>query len=162
MKKENSNKVTRRDFVGNTAKALTAFMILPRFVLGGKNAKGVLYTPPSDLINLGYIGTGKQGQILSEYFLKTGQIRILALSEVYQAKAEKAQNKIKAFYEKQPSGVDLQWSPEFADVSGNLGYTYGPFTFSLKDSTGKVNEVKGIFHTVWKKQKDGRWKFVWD
>jgi predicted dehydrogenase len=102
MKKENSNKVTRRDFVGNTAKALTAFMILPRFVLGGKNAKGVLYTPPSDLINLGYIGTGKQGQILSEYFLKTGQIRIVALSEVYQAKAEKAQNKIKAFYEKTP------------------------------------------------------------
>lgn len=69
---------------------------------------------------------------------------------------------IKAFYEKQLSNGELQWSPDFADASGNLGYTYGKFTFSSKDSTGKVNEVNGYFHTVWKKQKDGRWKFVWD
>jgi ketosteroid isomerase-like protein len=74
----------------------------------------------------------------------------------------KGKNAIKEFYDKQPPTGELQWSPDFADVSGDLGYTYGQFTFSLKDSTGKVNETKGIFHTVWKKQKDGSWKFVWD
>ncbi|MBI1768844.1 MAG: nuclear transport factor 2 family protein [Bacteroidetes bacterium] len=74
----------------------------------------------------------------------------------------KGKNAIKEFYEKQPSSGELQWSPDFAEVSGDLGYTYGPFTFSEKDSTGKVNEFKGIFHTVWKKQKDGTWKFVFD
>lgn len=117
MKKEKENKtsLTRRDFVGTTAKAFTGLLILPRFVLGGKNAKGVLYTPPSDMINLGYIGTGKQGQILSEYFLKTGQIRIVALSEVYQAKAEKAQNKIKAFYEKTPDLGNWSEIPVYND-----------------------------------------------
>ncbi len=73
----------------------------------------------------------------------------------------KGKDAIKEFYEKQPAG-ELQWSPDFADASGDLGYTYGKFTFSLKDSTGKVNEVHGIFHTVWKKQKDGSWKFVFD
>src|SRR5258707_2502005 len=73
----------------------------------------------------------------------------------------KGREAIKEFYEKQPAG-ELQWSPDFADASGDLGYTYGKFTFSLKDSTGKVNEVNGIFHTVWKKQKDGSWKFVFD
>lgn len=74
----------------------------------------------------------------------------------------KGKQAIKEFYEKQPQSGELQWSPDFADVSGDLGYTYGKFTFSLKDSTGKVNETHGIFHTVWKKQKDGSWKFVWD
>ncbi len=74
----------------------------------------------------------------------------------------KGKEAIKAFYEKQSTSGELQWSPEFADASGDLGYTYGPFTFSLKDSTGKVNEVKGTFHTVWKKQKNGTWKYVWD
>lgn len=58
----------------------------------------------------------------------------------------------------------LKWSPDFVDVaaSGELGYTYGRYTFSAIDSTGKVVENKGIFHTVWKRQADGTWKFVWD
>jgi len=74
----------------------------------------------------------------------------------------KGREAIQEFYEKQSGSAELQWSPDFADVSGDLGYTYGKFTFSEKDSTGKVNEVKGIFHTVWKRQKDGSWKFVFD
>lgn len=104
MKKENETKkgLNRREFVGQTAKALTAFMIVPRFVLGGKNAKGLLYTAPSDMISLGYIGTGKQGQILTEYFLKTHQVRIVAISEVYQAKAQRCLEKIKAMSAKEP------------------------------------------------------------
>ena len=33
---------------------------------------------------------------------------------------------------------------------------------NVKDSTGKTNENRGAFHTVWKKQKDGSWRYVWD
>lgn len=69
---------------------------------------------------------------------------------------------IKEFYFKQEQHGELQWEPSFVDASGELGYTYGPFTYSAKDSTGKTTETKGYFHTVWKKQKDGKWKFVWD
>jgi ketosteroid isomerase-like protein len=60
--------------------------------------------------------------------------------------------------------VRLTWAPDFVDVSssGDLGYTYGKYTFSFRDSTGKINESKGIFHTVWKRQADGSWRFVWD
>jgi ketosteroid isomerase-like protein len=58
----------------------------------------------------------------------------------------------------------LTWSPDFIDASddGTLGYTYGKYVWQSKDSTGKVSEFKGVFHTVWKKQKDGSWKYVWD
>lgn len=102
MKKDKTPAISRRDFVGTTAKALTAFMILPRYVLGGKNASGILYTAPSDMISLGLIGSGKQGKILSSYFLKTGQVRFVAISEVYKAKSELAISQIKATYEKSP------------------------------------------------------------
>ena len=62
------------------------------------------------------------------------------------------------------SAATVNWSPDFTDAaaSGDLGYTYGKYTWRSKDSTGKVNESSGVFHTVWKKQKDGNWRFVWD
>ncbi len=58
----------------------------------------------------------------------------------------------------------VKWSADFIDAasSGELGYTYGKYRWEFKDSTGKITESKGIFHTVWKKQKDGTWRFVWD
>ena len=72
-----------------------------------------------------------------------------------------------SYLDNQPSKADnekLSWEPDFVDVSasGDLGYTYGNFTYSYTDSTGAIIENKGIFHTVWKRQADGSWKFVWD
>ena len=60
--------------------------------------------------------------------------------------------------------IDLSWKPDFVDVSsaGDLGYTYGTYLYTVTDSIGKVQQSKGIFHTVWKKQDDGQWRFVWD
>lgn len=60
--------------------------------------------------------------------------------------------------------VILEWEPDFVDVSssGDLGYTYGKYNFSATDQYGKKINTSGIFHTVWKKQPDGRWKYVWD
>ncbi len=60
--------------------------------------------------------------------------------------------------------LSLTWKPDFVDVSlsGDLGYTYGKYIYTITDSTGKKNVVEGIFHTVWKRQADGKWKFVWD
>jgi predicted dehydrogenase len=100
MKKEKSTAISRRNFVGTSAKALTAFLILPRFVLGGKRPDGSFYIPPSDMITLGFIGTGKQGRGLTSSFLGTGQTRIVALSEVYKDKAALTLEAIKASYAK--------------------------------------------------------------
>ncbi len=102
MKQEKTSTINRRQFVSNTAKAAAAFIIVPRFVLGGTAKNGVRFTAPSDMINLGFIGTGKQGRGLTGSFLKTGQTRIVALSEVYQAKAQLTLDAIKATYAKAP------------------------------------------------------------
>jgi predicted dehydrogenase len=104
MKKneEKNNHVSRRTFMENTAKVAAGFMILPRHVLGGKSKAGILHTAPNDMINLGLIGGGKQGKILSSYFLQTEQIRFVALSEVYNAKADLTLKHIKDTYTKMP------------------------------------------------------------
>jgi ketosteroid isomerase-like protein len=61
-------------------------------------------------------------------------------------------------------GTSLDWTPDFVDASasGDLGYTYGKYVYTRLDSTGNPEEITGIFHTVWKKQPDGSWKYVWD
>ena len=71
------------------------------------------------------------------------------------------------YFENQPSPQKnelLSWKPDFVDVSasGDLAYTYGQFTYSFTDSSGATVENKGVFHTVWKRQADGSWRFVWD
>ncbi|MDH5602686.1 MAG: nuclear transport factor 2 family protein [Cyclobacteriaceae bacterium] len=60
--------------------------------------------------------------------------------------------------------TSLTWSPDFVDVasSGDMGYTYGKYQYTRKDSLGNPTAIEGVFHTVWKRQHDGKWKFVWD
>lgn len=75
----------------------------------------------------------------------------------------KGKEKIKDYYiNNLKPGTRLLWEPDFADVSGNIGYTYGKYTHLVPDSTGNMKESHGFFHTVWKRQDDGSWKFVWD
>lgn len=53
----------------------------------------------------------------------------------------------------------LTWQPMKAEISksGDLGFTYGVYELSLKDSV-----YKGTYVSIWKKQNDGSWKFVLD
>ncbi len=95
-----NNTISRRDFVGKASLALGSFLIVPRHVLGGKKADGSRYLAPSDIISLGFIGTGKQGRGLTSSFLNTNEVRISAISEVYQAKAQLTLDRIKTHYEK--------------------------------------------------------------
>lgn len=62
------------------------------------------------------------------------------------------------------TSVKLLWTPDFVDASddGTLGYTYGRYTFSAIDPEGKPISSTGIFHTVWRRQPNGEWKYVWD
>jgi len=51
-----AKKITRREFIGTTTLAATAFTIVPRNVLGGQG-----YTAPSDTLNIGCIGIDGKG-----------------------------------------------------------------------------------------------------
>ncbi len=77
----------------------------------------------------------------------------------------KGNENIKKFYQnKIYQHVILSWTPDFVDVSadGTLGYSYGKYVMRINENNGKPYEFKGVFHTVWKKQGNGTWKYVWD
>src|SRR6187402_1522504 len=99
-KKQPSADNSRRSFIKHSATALAGYIIVPRFVLGGTRYDGSKFIPPSDMISLGFIGCGKQGRILSNFFLSTNEIRIAALSEVYKDKTELMLKSIKTNQEK--------------------------------------------------------------
>jgi ketosteroid isomerase-like protein len=72
---------------------------------------------------------------------------------------------IRHYYEtRKIQNATVNWTPDFVEVSedGTLGYTYGKYIWKLVKSEGDTVKLTGIFHTVWKKQKDGIWKYVWD
>ena len=71
---------------------------------------------------------------------------------------------IRMYYENGVKNATVNWTPDFIDVAdcGTLGYTYGRFTWKIKQEEGDSTEIKGVFHTVWKKQQDHSWKYVWD
>ncbi|AEI50579.1 Gfo/Idh/MocA family protein [Runella slithyformis] len=113
MKEETS--MNRRDFVAKAATALAGITILPRYVLGGTRPDGTRYIAPSDMISLGFIGTGKQGKGLINSFLSTNESRIVAISEVYKAKAQLALERIKSNYEKNPQLGTYSEVPVYTD-----------------------------------------------
>ncbi len=72
---------------------------------------------------------------------------------------------IKKYFAKQSLlSSTLLWTPDFIEVSesGDLAYTYGTYRYRYFDRTGEIQRASGVFHTVWKRQADGSWKYVWD
>ncbi len=60
--------------------------------------------------------------------------------------------------------MKIEWHPINVEVarSGEIAYSSGAFTMSFKDPTGKTIEDKGKYVTIWKKEKNGKWKVAYD
>src|SRR6202167_5831323 len=69
--------VSRRKFLGQTAAAAIGLAIVPRRVLGG-----VGYVPPSDKVNIAFIGVGAQGLRVMLHFLKEPDVQAVAVCDV--------------------------------------------------------------------------------
>lgn len=105
---------------------------------------------------------GQEGISAAFIYYAADDAVIMRHNKVYTGKSE-----LMNYFDSQlsaPKDEKLSWKPDFVDVSssGDLAYTYGPFVYSYKDSSGNKVESRGIFHTVWKRQADGSWRFVWD
>lgn len=63
-----------------------------------------------------------------------------------------------------PSGPTLSWSPAKVEVSasGELGFSTGTYEVKARDGEGRPVTRTGRYFTVWRKQKDGSWKVVFD
>ncbi len=83
---------SRRRFLRTAALGAAAFTIVPRHVLG----RG--FTAPSDQVTLGFIGLGKQGNILADFFVNETDARILAGSDVWDGKRSGFRQNVKRLY----------------------------------------------------------------
>lgn len=72
-----SGLVSRRDFIAQSAAAAAGFSIVPRHVLGGAG-----HVPPSDKVNLAFIGVGAQGLRVMIRFLREKDVQGVAVCDV--------------------------------------------------------------------------------
>ncbi|UCC98443.1 MAG: Gfo/Idh/MocA family oxidoreductase [Phycisphaerales bacterium] len=77
MTERSGKMISRRTFVSGAAASVTAFTIVPQYVLGGSGN-----TPASDRINLAFIGTGGQGIVNLKRMLDFPEIRVVAVCDV--------------------------------------------------------------------------------
>lgn len=87
------NKSSRRDFIKKSAFTAGAITIIPRHVMGGPG-----YIAPSDKLNFGYIGTGKQSQTLFKSFVNLPEVKIIAASDVDAKKSDRFRNWVQDYY----------------------------------------------------------------
>ena len=74
--------VSRRDFIAKTSAAAVGWTIVPRRVLGG-----VGYVPPSDKVNIAFIGVGAQGLRVMLHFLHEPDVQGVAVCDVNKSSA---------------------------------------------------------------------------
>ena len=57
------------------------------------------------------------------------------------------------------STFQIEWEPHGGDVSssGDMGFTYGLYTLKTDSAV-----QHGSYVTIWRKQEDGKWKYVLD
>lgn len=76
----------------------------------------------------------------------------------------KGRDAIRKYYSAHDNkNTTVTWSPDFVSVSkdSDMAYTYGKYLWTIKSEDGE-KKYAGVFHTVWKRQSDGSWKYVWD
>jgi len=74
--------LSRREFLAQSATAAAGFSIVPRHVLGGSG-----YVPPSDKVNIAFIGVGAQGLRVMFHFLREADVQGVAVCDVNKGSA---------------------------------------------------------------------------
>src|SRR3984885_8677573 len=98
--------VSRRKFLGKTAAAAIGLAIVPRHVLGGGG-----YIPPSDKVNIAFIGVGAQGLRVMLHFLREPDVQGVAVCDPNKGSANHPQWDTHEFCNsvRKLLGVDSGW-----------------------------------------------------
>jgi predicted dehydrogenase len=70
------SRFSRREFLGSAATTVAGLTIVPRHVLGGAG-----YVPPSDKVNIAFIGVGAQGLRVMLEFIKEPDVQAVAVCD---------------------------------------------------------------------------------
>src|SRR5271169_3215481 len=100
------NRLTRRAFLEKSAAGAIGFTIVPRHVLGGPG-----FVPPSDKVNIAFIGVGSQGLRVMLHFLREPDVQAVAVCDVNKTSANYPQWDTHEFCKsvRKLVGVDTGW-----------------------------------------------------
>ena len=112
--------ISRRKFLGHSAAAAVGFTIVPRRVLGG-----VGYVPPSDKVNIAFIGVGAQGLRVMLHFLREPDVQGVAVCDVNRSAANYPQWEKHEFCKsvRELLGVKSGWDWLSPDLPLQLSHT---------------------------------------
>jgi predicted dehydrogenase len=85
-RKLSGSKVSRRKFLAQASAVGLGISIVPRYVLGGPG-----YVPPSDKVNLAFVGVGSQGLRVMLHFLAEPDVQGIAVCDVNRSNANHPQ-----------------------------------------------------------------------
>lgn len=125
--------LSRRAFIRNSAIVAGGISIVPRHVLG----RG--FTAPSDKINLGFIGLGKQGGLLARFFTTNTDVQIVAGAEVWQSKQAWFKEQVEKFYADQR---------DVSNYNGVKTYTQYKEMLAQKDVDAVVVATPDHWHAI--------------
>ena len=137
---------SRRDFIKNTSLAAAGFMIVPRFVLGGKG-----YTAPSDMLNVAGIGAGGKGESDIAAFAKSGKANIAYLCDVDDRRSAKTRAAFpKAKYYKDWREMYEKESKNFDAVSVSTpDHNHAIIAYHAMEMGKHVYVQKPLTHDIW-------------
>jgi predicted dehydrogenase len=112
--------VSRREFLGQSAAAAIGLTIVPRRVLGGAG-----FVPPSDKVNIAFIGVGAQGTRVMLRFLREADVQGVAVCDVNKSGANYPQWSTHEFCNsvRKLLGVDSGWDWLSPDQPIQLSHT---------------------------------------
>ncbi|MFN5423251.1 MAG: Gfo/Idh/MocA family protein [bacterium] len=140
-------KTGRRSFISSTSLAAAGFFIVPRHVLG----KG--YLAPSDKINLGVIGTGKQGRGLLWAMYK--KANIVAGADVDRNKLNYFGSLVQSYY------AENRKDDKTGAFKGFTGYDDYREILQRKDIDGVVISTPDHWHAIQSIQASNARKHVY-
>ena len=138
----------RRKFLKQTTGAALAFSIVPRFVIGGPGFKA-----PSDMINLGFIGTGKQSRSLLNSFKE--KANIIAGADVDALKLNYFQSLLEKYY------TNARKDGKGRDYKGFTAYEDYKEIIARKDIDAVVISTPDHWHAIQAIQASNAGKHVY-
>jgi predicted dehydrogenase len=137
---------SRRDFLKKGTIAAASFMIVPRFVLGGKG-----FIAPSDRLIIASVGAGGKGQSDIANFYKSGKAEIAYLCDVDDRRSAKTRGNFpKAKYYKDWREMFDKESKHFDAVSiSTPDHNHAIITYSAMQLNKHVYVQKPMTHDIW-------------
>ncbi|MDN5285871.1 MAG: gfo/Idh/MocA family oxidoreductase [Mucilaginibacter sp.] len=137
---------SRRDFLKKGTLAAASFMIVPRFVLGGKG-----FIAPSDKLLIASVGAGGKGQSDIANFYKSGKAEIAFLCDVDDRRSANSRSKFpKAKYYKDWREMYDKESKNFDAVSVSTpDHNHALIAYHAMQLGKHVYVQKPLTHDIW-------------